>query len=274
VEEIRNGEENTFLLGFLLDLDGTLYHGDTPIPYAPEFIEWLRDRDYPYMYVTNNSSRTPEQVAAHLRKTGIAASPEEVLTSSQAATLFMREQQSGNRVYAIGEDGLQQALSEAGFESVPEGGTPDFVVQGIDREFSYAKLAAAVRHIRNGAAYVLTNPDHLLPWNNELQPGAGSIAASIERASETEPVIIGKPSPIIMNYAIARLGLPREQVWVVGDNLRTDIRGGQAAGCRTALVLSGLVSRETLQTQLLRTGVRPELVCGHLMELADKLAAR
>jgi 4-nitrophenyl phosphatase len=102
-----NYEEETLLYGFLLDLDGTLYHGDAPIPYAPEFIEWLRDLGYPYLYVTNNSSRTPEQVTGHLKKTGIAAEPEEVLTSSQAAALYVRNKQSGNMVYAIGEIGLQ-----------------------------------------------------------------------------------------------------------------------------------------------------------------------
>ncbi|TDF97516.1 HAD-IIA family hydrolase [Paenibacillus piri] len=261
------------MLGFLLDLDGTLYHGDRPIPYAAEFIGWLKAQGFPYLYVTNNSSRTPDQVADHLRKVGIAALPEEVLTSSQAAALYMQERQQGGRVYAIGENGLRQALREAGFTIVCEDDdTPAFVVQGIDREFSYGKLAAAVRYIRGGAVSVLTNPDHLLPWNNELQPGAGSIAASIERASQTAPVVIGKPSPIIMNYAIAKLGLPREQIWVVGDNLSTDIQGGQAAGCRTALVLSGLVSRDTLQEQQQRAGVRPELVCGHLMELAAMLS--
>lgn len=258
--------------GFILDLDGTLYDGDAPIPYAPEFIQWLRSHSYPYLYVTNNSSRTPEQVAAHLRKAGIDAFPDEVLTSSQAAALYMKERNIGERVYAIGEIGLKQALEDSGFKAVEEGDQPDFVVQGIDREFSYTKLAQAVRFIRNGASFVLTNPDHLLPMNGELHPGAGSIAASIERASETEPTIIGKPSPIIMNYAIAKLGLPFNQIWVVGDNLQTDIQGGLAAGCRTALVLTGLVSRGTLAEYEQRTGIHAELVCDHLMKLAEALS--
>ncbi|NOU96258.1 HAD-IIA family hydrolase [Paenibacillus sp. LMG 31456] len=262
------------MLGFLLDLDGTLYHGDKPIPYAAEFIGWLRKQGYPYLYVTNNSSRTPEQVADHLRKVGIEAEPSEVLTSSQAAALYMQEKQSGKRVFAVGENGLRQALHDADFTVISDDElkTPDYVVQGIDRDFNYGKLATAVRHIRNGATSVLTNPDHLLPWNNELQPGAGSIGAAIERASQAKPVVIGKPSPIIMNYAIGKLGLPLEQIWVVGDNLLTDIQGGLAAGCRTALVLSGLVSRDTLQEQQQLTGVRPELVCGQLMELAGMLS--
>jgi 4-nitrophenyl phosphatase len=258
--------------GFLLDLDGTLYHGDAPIAHAPKFIAWLREHSYPYLYVTNNSSRTPEQVAEHLRKVGIEAAPEEVLTSSQAAALYMKERSAGRTMYAIGEIGLQQALQETGFTEAAEGEAPDYVVQGIDRQFSYDKLAEAVKHIRSGAAYVLTNPDHLLPWNNELRPGAGSIAAAIERASQTEPTVIGKPSPIIMNYAIAKLGLPREQVWVVGDNLLTDIQGGHAAGCRTALVLTGLVNEATVEQEQQRTGVHADLVCSHLMDLADELA--
>ncbi|MCS7458949.1 TIGR01457 family HAD-type hydrolase [Paenibacillus doosanensis] len=257
--------------GFLLDLDGTLYHGDRPIPGAAEFIQWLKKQRYPYLYVTNNSSRTPEQVAEHLGKVGIEAEPEEVLTTSQAAAMYMKEQGTGSKVYMIGETGLERAMLEAGFSIVTEGPV-DFVVQGIDRSFNYEKLAQAVSLIRAGAGFVLTNPDHLLPWNHELRPGAGSIGAAIERASQTEPVVIGKPSPIIMNYAIRKLGLPAEQIWVVGDNLRTDIRGGVAAHCRTALVLTGLITRATLEQEQLGAGVQPELVCDSLAELADKLS--
>ncbi|OXM87268.1 TIGR01457 family HAD-type hydrolase [Paenibacillus rigui] len=258
--------------GFLLDLDGTLYHGDQPIAGAAEFIRWLKEHGYPYLYVTNNSSRTPEQVAAHLAKVGIDAAAKEVLTSAQAAALYMQEQRPGANAYIIGETGLQLAMQEGGFTTADEA-PADFVVQGIDRSFSYVKLAEAVRRIRAGAAYVLTNPDHLLPWNNELQPGAGSISASIERASETKPVVIGKPSPIIMNYAIRRLGLPKEHIWVVGDNLLTDIQGGIAAECHTALVLTGLLTRETVQEHVERTGVKPELVCDNLQQLSGHIQA-
>ncbi|KZE73785.1 HAD family hydrolase [Paenibacillus elgii] len=261
--------------GFLLDLDGTLYHGDRPIPYAAEFIRWLREKGYPFLYVTNNSSRTPEQVAAHLIKTGIEAKPEEVLTSSQAAVMYLQETGARNgRVLYIGEEGLRTALKDGGFEPVTEDapvGTVAAVVQGIDRAFHYGKLLAAVRYIRGGAPYILTNPDHLLPWNGGLMPGAGSIAASIERASETPPIVIGKPSPIIMRYAVAKLGLAPGEIWTVGDNLNTDIRGGADAGCRTALVLTGLANAANVDEQMARTGVRPERICTHLMELAESL---
>ncbi|MBP1156718.1 MULTISPECIES: HAD-IIA family hydrolase [unclassified Paenibacillus] len=261
--------------GFLLDLDGTLYNGDRPIPYAAEFISWLRERGYPYLYVTNNSSRSPEQVASHLAATGIDASPSEVLTSSQASAMYMKDAGlDRGSVMCIGETGLREALTEAGFRLVGEEEAEHgvaAVVQGIDRTFSYEKLLKAVRYIRAGAQYVLTNPDHLLPWNGELTPGAGSIAASIERASEKPPVIIGKPSPIIMRYAVAKLGLPPQEIWAVGDNMNTDIRGGADANCRTALVLTGLANESNVEEQIAKAGVRPELVCRHLMELAERL---
>ncbi|ALS23435.1 HAD-IIA family hydrolase [Paenibacillus naphthalenovorans] len=261
--------------GFLLDLDGTLYNGDRPIPYAAEFIGWLRERGYPFLYLTNNSSRTPEQVALHLTATGIEASAHEVLTSAQAAAMYLKDAGlDSGPVMCIGETGLQQALQEMGLELVGEEAEQrgvTVVVQGIDRTFSYEKMFKAVRYIRAGAKYVLTNPDHLLPWNGELSPGAGSISASIERASETAPVIIGKPSPIIMRYATARLGLAPEEIWAVGDNINTDIRGGAEAKCRTALVLTGLANESNVEEQIARAGVRPELVCLHLMELAGQI---
>lgn len=270
----HHGEElaNT-MPGFLLDLDGTLYHGDRPIPHAADFIRTLQERGNPFLYVTNNSSRTPEQVAEHLKKTGIEAAPEEVLTSAQAAAMYLRDSGCGpGPVYCIGQEGLRLALQEAGFELTDDGDAEaSAVVQGIDRSFTYEKLLVAVRYIRRGAQFVLTNPDHLLPWNGELTPGAGSIAASIERASECTPVIIGKPSPIIMKYAVEKLGLDAADIWAVGDNLATDIKGGRDAGCRTALVLTGLANATNVQEQIARTGVEPELIAEHLMALAGKL---
>jgi 4-nitrophenyl phosphatase len=251
--------------GFLIDLDGTLYHGKRSIPHADEFIRRLQADRLPYLLVTNNSSRTPEQVADHLRKVGIEVRPGDVFTSAQAAALYLQGLGNASRVYCVGEAGLQLALREAGFELAEE--RPDAVVQGIDRDFSYAKLELAVKHIRAGAAYVLTNPDHLLPTDGGLAPGAGSLAAAIRTAAGVEPAVIGKPSPIIMGYAIGKLGLPPEDVWVIGDNLATDIGGGRAAGCRTALVLTGLATKDNVDEQIASTGIRPDVIAENLKEL-------
>ncbi|SDD71436.1 4-nitrophenyl phosphatase [Paenibacillus sp. UNCCL117] len=258
--------------GYLLDLDGTLYHGDRPIPGAADFVRQLRKQGYPFVFLTNNSSRTPQEVASHLEATGIEAYAEEVLTSSQAAAGHLLQLPlTSRRVYCIGEGGLRSALEEAGFELAGPSGEPgsvSAVVQGIDRSFDYGKLMTAVSHLRRGAVSVLTNPDHLLPWNGELTPGAGSLGASIERASGVVPIVIGKPSAIIMQAAIDKLGLPASDIWTVGDNLSTDIQGGIAIGTRTALVLTGLLTdAAAAESAIGRSGIRPDRICAHLQEL-------
>ena len=259
--------------GFLIDLDGTLYRGTERIDYAAEFIQWLKERKMPYLFVTNNSSRTPEQVSGHLRLMGIDAEPEQVMTSGLAAAEYIRKQQpnkqqTGRTVYLIGEHGLEQALKAAGLNIVDQE-QPDFVVQGIDRNFTYDKLNLAVRYILSGAQYILTNPDHMVPANGGAMPGAGAIAASIRTASGMEPVIIGKPSPIMINYAVQQLRLPLEEIWVVGDNLDTDISGGHAAGCRTALVLTGVSKANDLKRWMEMKGTAPDLVSANLRELIN-----
>ncbi|MEF3301630.1 HAD-IIA family hydrolase [Paenibacillus sp. GYB003] len=254
---------------FLIDLDGTMYAGNTPIPHAAEFIGRLRELSLPFLFVTNNSSRTPEAVADHLASHGIAAEPREVVTSSQAAARYVAGRGRGRRAYVIGEDGLREALLDAGMQLVEE--RPDFVVQGIDREFTYRKLETAVRFISEGAEYVLTNPDRLLPADGKLAPGAGSISASIREALQIAPTVIGKPHEPIMRYALERLGAADGDVWAVGDNPATDVGAGIAAGLRTALVLTGIATPANVESLLERSGVRPDVVCGDLAELLERL---
>ncbi|GAA3404616.1 HAD-IIA family hydrolase [Paenibacillus hodogayensis] len=256
---------------FLIDLDGTMYAGHAPIPHAAAFIKRLRELKLPFLFVTNNSSRTPEAVAGHLRQHGIEAEPREVVTSSQAAARYAAERKPGGRVYAIGEEGLRAALTEAGLELVDEDERPDFVVQGIDREFSYAKLERAVGFIAAGAEYVLTNPDRLLPADGKLLPGAGTIAASIREAMQIQPLVIGKPYEPIMRFALERLGTA-ENVWAVGDNPLTDIGAGKAVGLRTALVLTGIATPDNAERLLGIEGTpQPDIVCADLADLLDRL---
>jgi 4-nitrophenyl phosphatase len=252
------------LYGFIIDLDGTLYRGNEVIPYAHAFIQKLLIDHLPFLLVTNNSSRTPEQVAGHLAQLGIEVSPAYIYTSSQAAAQYLQEQQGGRQVAVIGEVGLTSALADAGFVLTED--EPDTLVQGIDREFNYTKLTAAVRYLSAGARYVVTNPDLLLPSHTGLMPGAGAITASIQAASGMEPVVIGKPSPIIMNYAIKKLGLPAKDVWVIGDNVSTDILGGAIAGCKTALILTGITTPDNMEDHLERAGVKPDLTCHDLQD--------
>ncbi|WP_010271145.1 HAD-IIA family hydrolase [Paenibacillus senegalensis] len=261
--------------GWIIDLDGTMYRGNMPVEGAAQFISQITEAGHPYLYVTNNSSRKPGQVAEHIRRvTGASASAENILTSSQAAARYAAGRKPGASFFAIGEEGLMHALEEAGLVPVREDEVPDFVVQGIDRGFTYDKLAKATRYIHRGAEYLLTNPDRLLPGDGGLLPGAGSVAASLKTASGTEPVVIGKPSPIILNLAVEKLGLPRNDIWVVGDNIETDIAGGVAARCRTALVLTGITRAEQAGELLQQANLKSDLICRDLPDLLLQLSQK
>ncbi|WP_339060836.1 HAD hydrolase-like protein [Tepidibacillus marianensis] len=166
---------------------------------------------------------------------------------------------------------MEVELIDSGF-ILSEGEDVEVVVQGIDRQFTYKKLAKAIQSIHSGAEFIITNPDHLLPSDDRLIPGAGSIAAAIQTASKTEPIIIGKPSPIIIQYAIERLiqkapDLKREQIWVIGDNMQTDIQAGILAHLPTALVLTGI----SKNIGLVHSRVQPTLVAKDLEDLAHQI---
>ncbi|WP_139490987.1 HAD-IIA family hydrolase [Brevibacillus dissolubilis] len=254
---------------YLLDLDGTIYRGSEVIPEAVTFIEKLREARITFLYLTNNSSTTPEKVAERLTGMGLPTTPEEVVTTAMATAYYLSEQEkvregsgegaatgnsgadaqgeyaagTGNRgVYIIGEEGLHVALTEAGFTHTEE--NPAYVVVGIDRAFNYEKLAAANRAIRSGATYIATNIDPALPTEKGLMPGNGSLVAAVATASVTKPVVIGKPEKIIVDYALAKLNRSAEETLIVGDNLFTDIEAGVNSGMDSLLVLTGFSSRE------------------------------
>ncbi|MNO75398.1 putative hydrolase YutF [compost metagenome] len=254
---------------YLIDLDGTLYHGNRIIPGAAQLISGLKAHGIPHLFVTNNSSRTPAEVARHLQEMGIPAEEQEVCTSAVAAAQYVASIKPDAKVAPIGESGLLHALQDAGLTVDKD--QPDFVIQGIDRSFTYETLTRAAQWISAGARYVLTNPDLLLPSQEGLMPGAGTISAAIKAATGAEPVIIGKPSSILMNFAIDRLGLRNEDVAVIGDNMLTDISAGVHAGCGTILVLTGLTTRDNLQKFVDASGVQPDVICNDLEELRNMI---
>ncbi|MBN2983907.1 HAD-IIA family hydrolase [Cohnella algarum] len=266
--------ERTLPKALLFDLDGTLYKGDTPIPGADRLIAKMEEIGLPCWFVTNNSTRTPAQVADHLNKMGIPASAGQVVTSAQAAAEYAKRHYPGAPVFLVGEHGIREALREAGLRLLDEADETDarLVVQGIDRALTFDRLTVAVRHLLRGAAFLLTNPDRLLPMGTGLLPGAGSIAALLEAASGTKPTVVGKPSPILMDYALARAGVSAGDAWVIGDNPHTDIAAGKAAGSPTVLVLTGLCSEADWRIRCEDADVKPDGVCADLDQLADWIA--
>lgn len=230
--------------GYLIDLDGTMYRGTEQIKEAAEFVKKLNEHSIPYLFVTNNSSRTPLQVAEKLRSFDIAADENQVFTTSQATANYIYECKKDASVYCIGEEGIRTAIAERGFSSAGE--DADFVVIGIDREISYEKLTVGCLAVRNGATFISTNGDVAIPTERGLLPGNGSLTSVISVSTGTKPIFIGKPESIIMDQALKVLSTKKEETLMVGDNYDTDIMAGINAGIDTLLVHTGVTKREHL----------------------------
>ena len=230
--------------GYLIDLDGTMYRGTERIEAASDFVKKLNEENIPYLFVTNNSSRTPKQVADKLVSFDIPAQETLVFTTSMATANYIFEQKRDASVYVIGEEGLRTALAEKGFQFAEE--HADYVVVGIDRDINYEKLAIACLAVRNGATFISTNADIALPTERGLLPGNGSLTSVITVSTQTKPIFIGKPESIIMEQALKVLGTPKEDTLMVGDYYDTDILAGMNTGLDTLLVHTGVTTKELL----------------------------
>jgi 4-nitrophenyl phosphatase len=262
------------LRGLLIDLDGVVYTGSLPIPGAAGFLSEARRRGLPFLLVTNNSTTSPELVAERLRGMHIDVQPEEILTSAQAAVAYVKAHaRPGAAVCIIGEAGLRQAAEVEGLAIVDDGEAgADWVIAGLDRAFTYAKLAGATRAIRAGAHFVATNTDALLPVEGgQVLPGAGTMVAAIQTATATAPIVLGKPEPGLFEHGLRRLGdLAPNQTAMIGDRMDTDVVGGQRAGLQTILVLSGVSSRAEAEAAT----TPPDAIVADLDRVADLLGWR
>lgn len=235
----------------LFDLDGVLYRGDRPIPGAAEAVAAIRDAGIGVAFMTNNSARTPEEVAERLRGVGIDASPHEVATSA-APTARMLADRGCRSAFVVGETGIRRALAQAGIE-IRDADTPeaDAVVVGWDRSADYAALRTASILVDRGAAFVGTNADASFPASDGTRwPGAGALLAAISTTTGVSPEVVGKPNAPLYLEARERAGGGRPLV--VGDRLDTDIAGAAALGWDSLLVFTGISRREDLDGAAVR----------------------
>jgi glycerol-1-phosphatase len=226
----------------LVDLDGVVYIGPDAIPGAAEALAKVSDAGMRCAFVTNNASRSPEDVAEHLRALGVRAAPADVVTSSQAAARLVRDRLGPDpAVLVTGSTALRAAVAAAGLRTVSSADErPDAVVQGYDAGLRYADLAEAALAVRAGALWVATNGDPTLPSRRGLLPGNGSLVALVATATGASPVIAGKPQLPLHAEAVRRTGAQRPLV--VGDRLDTDIEGANVAGSDSLLVLTGVTT--------------------------------
>ena len=248
--------------GYMIDLDGTIYRGKEKIPAAKRFIERLQEHDIPFLFVTNNSTQAPIKVVENLANNfDIHVKEENVYTSALATADYIADLNKDKRsVYVIGEVGLKQAILDKGFHF--EETNPDYVVVGLDYDFTYHKFELATLAIKRGAKFIGTNADTNLPNERGLVPGAGSVIALVECSTQQKATYIGKPETIIMEKALERLGLPKDEVVMVGDNYMTDIKAGINFGIDTMLVYTGVSTRELVRKQ----EIAPTIELGSLDE--------
>ncbi|AXI09861.1 TIGR01457 family HAD-type hydrolase [Oceanobacillus zhaokaii] len=230
--------------GYLIDLDGTMYRGTEPIEAAADFVRTLAEKNIPYLFVTNNSSKTSVDVSNKLNGMGILCTPNQVVTTSLATANFIKSKKEDARCYVIGEEGILSAIRDNGLTITDE--NPDYVIVGIDREISYEKYAKAVLAVRNGATFISTNSDVAIPTERGLLPGNGALTSVVTVSTGVAPIFIGKPESIIMEEALAILGLSKEETLMVGDNYNTDICAGINAGIDTLMVFTGVTPFEEL----------------------------
>lgn len=258
----------------VFDLDGVVYLGETPIPGAIETLRTLEAAGHRIYFITNNSTRSREDYARKLARMGYPIPPERVVTSAYATALHLRARGAeGKRVYVVGENGLREEMRAAGLQVVEDGdpAPADFVVVGLDRTLTYARLERAHREIaQRGAVFIATNRDATYPTETGTIPGGGSMVAAIEYSTGVTAATIGKPEPYAWELILHLAGATADQALMVGDRPETDILGARRVGMRTALVLTGVTDGRALDR--LPEEQRPDFVLRDLTEL-PRLAA-
>jgi 4-nitrophenyl phosphatase len=246
----------------IIDMDGVLYRGDTPMPGLVAFFSFLGAQGIRFQLVTNNSTLTPRMYVLKMAHMGVAIQESNVLTSATATAGYLAERYPpGSRIYPIGEEGLVDALQAKGFALSRV--DPVAVVVGLDRDITYAKLREATLLIRAGAHFIATNPDRILPMPEGQVPGAGTILMALVAATDQEPLVIGKPEPLLMEQAMARMGAAPERTAAIGDRPETDILSAQRAGILGVLTLAGATDRARLAT----FDIEPDLIVDDIQAL-------
>ena len=234
--------------GFICDMDGVIYHGNRILPGVAEFIQWLHEENKEYLFLTNNSGYTPRELNQKLARMGLDVPEEHFYTSALATAAFLREQAPGCSVFAIGEAGLLNALYDAGI-------TMNDVVVGEGRSYSLDTLTKATNLVMQGAKLIGANSDVSGPIENGIAPACRALIAPIEMATGKQAYFCGKPNPLMMRTGLKMLNCHSAEAVMVGDRMDTDVISGMESGMSTALVLSGVSTRESLRTYAYRPSI-------------------
>ena len=253
---------------FLFDMDGTLYLGDRLFDFTTELLREIRRTGGKYLFMTNNSSKSVADYIKKLEKLGISSTREDFITSSQATAYYLHKHHEGQRLYVCGTESLKEELRWEGFTVTEKVEDTDCIVMGFDTELTFRKLHdVSYLLLTRELPYIATNPDLVCPTEFGSVPDCGSVCGMIFNATGKRPVVIGKPSPLMPQLAMDRLGYSKEETCVIGDRIYTDVKSGLNAGITGILVMSGETTPEILE----KSQDKPHLVLESAKEILEVL---
>lgn len=259
---------------FLLDMDGTVYLGESLFSGVKEFLNLIKSRGGQYIFMTNNSSKSASAYIDKLCRMGISANSDEFVTSVDATVAFLRERYGSGaamkKIYVMGTESFIEQMKDEGFRVITRlEEETEIVLCGFDRELTYKKLedVCKILSCNQEVEYLATNPDWVCPTEFGYIPDCGSMCKMIERATGRKPRFIGKPHPDMALLAMKKVGVLPEETLIIGDRLYTDIACGKNAGVDTCFVLSGEGTLEDLKN----SDIKPTYVLKDIEELLRRI---
>jgi HAD superfamily hydrolase (TIGR01457 family) len=249
----------------MIDMDGTIYKGRNIIPGAKEMVEFLLAEKIPFVFLTNDSSHTRDYYYEKLTSMGFKITKEHILSSTIATARFIKERRSGKKVFVVATPEVTKEINSLGIKSTDD--DPDVVLLTFDRTITFDKINKAYHYIMNGAELIATHPDDLCPMEDSYDVDIGQFIHMLSYLTGTTPLIIGKPSMLMIEMAAGEMGVDKERTIMIGDRLYTDMRMALNAGIESVLVLSGeakISDLDSLESQ-------PTYVIGSVAELPDLL---
>lgn len=251
---------------FLIDLDGTIYNGNTLTNNADKFIKYLSDTNLEYFFITNNAHQSSLNISKRLSGMGIKCSAENIITCSEATVEYLEEYHQNSKIHLVANEYLEKTFKDKGFNLNSE--NSDVVVIGFDDNLTFEKLSLAVKNVLDGAKLICTGVDGSIPaGEGVVLPYTGAISTAVSVATNTEPIYIGKPEKFIFNTIINRISSTLDNCIMIGDRLDTDIYFGKSNNIDTCLTLTGLTDDKLLS----KSDIKPDLVCKDLDELLNLL---
>lgn len=256
LEQLRNKQ------GFISDMDGVIYHGNSILPGVKEFVDWLYKENKPFLFLTNSSERSPRELRQKLARMGLDVDESHFYTSALATANFLKEQSPGCSAYVIGAPGLVNALYDVGITMNDV--NPDYVVVGETDSYNYNMIIKAVQLVNKGARLIGTNPDMTGPSDMGIIPACQALISPIALSTGKNPYYVGKPNPLMMRTGLKMLNVHSADAVMIGDRMDTDIVAGMESGLMTALVLSGVSTLDNIKV----FSYRPSIILNGVGDIA------